>query len=174
MKQNVIWVIRTTARRTCSKYCAGFGQHLARRLLDGDVRAAYEGDPAVWMRYYFAIRAYLRLFIIASTLCPSAFIVSHYFRVSATGIDIHPGAKIGKGFFMVRVWWLVKLVWLESVSVGSNSWSKTIWNQWWWCFDYTRHPIVEDDVVVYAGAKAVLRLAEGPLLGGMFGLCCSR
>ncbi|MDR0068980.1 serine acetyltransferase, partial [Acinetobacter sp. 11520] len=78
-----------------------------RRLLDGDVRAAYEGDPAahsvdeVLLCYpgIFAIihhRIAHQLYAQVPLLSRIISELAH----SATGIDIHPGAKIGKGFFI--------------------------------------------------------------------------
>lgn len=78
-----------------------------RRLLDEDVIAAYEGDPAAHsvdevLICYPGLLAiiYHRL---SHQLYPHVPLVSRIISElahSETGIDIHPGAKIGKGFFI--------------------------------------------------------------------------
>lgn len=78
-----------------------------RRLLDGDVRAAYEGDPAahsvdeVLLCYpgIFAI-IYHRIAHQLYAQVPLLSRIISELAHSATGIDIHPGAQIGKGFFI--------------------------------------------------------------------------
>jgi serine O-acetyltransferase len=94
---------------------------------------------------------------------------------SATGIDIHPGAEIGASFFIdhgtgvvigetakigqrVRVYQAVTLG-AKSFPVGENgALVKGI----------QRHPIVEDDVVIYAGATILGRITigRGSTIGG--------
>jgi serine O-acetyltransferase len=94
---------------------------------------------------------------------------------SATGIDIHPGAQIGPSFFIdhgtgvvigetaiigerVRVY--------QAVTLGAKSFAADV--------DGTlvkgnaRHPIVEDDVVIYAGATILGRvtIGRGSVIGG--------
>jgi len=79
-----------------------------RALLKGDIQAAYDGDPAaksideVLLSYpcVLAIATYRiahELYIRGVPMIPR--IVSEYAH-SITAIDIHPGAKIGKNFFM--------------------------------------------------------------------------
>ena len=94
---------------------------------------------------------------------------------SATGIDIHPGAEIGDSFFIdhgtgvvigetaiigqrVRLYQAVTLG-AKSFPVGENGeLVKGI----------ARHPIVEDDVVIYAGATILGRITigRGSTIGG--------
>lgn len=79
-----------------------------REYLDTDIQAAFEGDPAagskdeVILSYpgLFAISVYRiahKLFKLGVPMIPR--IMTEYAH-SATGIDIHPGATIGKYFFM--------------------------------------------------------------------------
>lgn len=137
-----------------------------RRLLDGDVRAAYEGDPAahsvdeVLLCYpgIFAI-IYHRIAHQLYAQVPLLSRIISELAHSATGIDIHPGAQIGKGFFIdhgtgvvigetcvigerVRIYQAVTLGAKRFETNDDGALKK----------DYTRHPIVEDDVVIYAGA----------------------
>lgn len=87
---------------------------------------------------------------------------------SATGIDIHPGAEIGESFFIdhgtgvviggtaiigrrVRLYQAVTLG-AKRFEVDENSALMK---------DYPRHPIIEDDVVIYAGATILGRITVG-------------
>ena len=76
------------------------------------------------------------------------------FAHSKTGIDIHPGAKIGPYFFIdhgtgivigetVEIGSNVKLY--QGVTLGALSVSKEL-------ASIKRHPTIEDNVVIYAGA----------------------
>ncbi|MFU8926727.1 serine O-acetyltransferase EpsC [Acinetobacter puyangensis] len=153
-----------------------------RRLLDADVLAAFDGDPAarnvdeVLLCYpgIFAI-IYHR---IAHQLFPQVPLLSRIISElahSATGIDIHPGAQIGKGFFIdhgtgvvigetciigerVRIYQAVTLGAKRFEIDDSGSLKK----------DYARHPIVEDEVVIYAGATILGRITigKGSTIGG--------
>ncbi|AOA58376.1 serine O-acetyltransferase EpsC [Acinetobacter larvae] len=153
-----------------------------RRLLDADVCAAFEGDPAahsvdeVLLCYpgIFAI-IYHR---IAHQLYPAVPLLSRMIAEiahSATGIDIHPGAQIGQAFFIdhgtgvvigetcvigerVRIYQAVTLGAKRFEVTESGSLKK----------DYVRHPIVEDDVVIYAGATILgaIRIGRGSIIGG--------
>jgi serine O-acetyltransferase len=76
--------------------------------------------------------------------------VSHFSRW-CTGIEIHPGAKIGSGFFIDHGMGTVigetadignNVTLYHNVTLGGVSWKKT-----------KRHPTVEDHVVVGAGAQ---------------------
>lgn len=154
-----------------------------RRILDIDVQAAFQGDPAARsvdevLLCYPGILAiiYHRL---AHTLyelgVPLLARIVAELAHSSTGIDIHPGAQIGNGFFIdhgtgvvigetaiigerVRVY--------QAVTLGAKTFPQ----------DDTgalqkglpRHPIVEDDVVIYAGATVLGRITigKGSTIGG--------
>ena len=94
---------------------------------------------------------------------------------SATGIDIHPGARIGERFFIdpgtgvvigetavigrnVRLYQQVTLG-AKRFPVGEDG--SVVKGR-------ERHPIVEDDVVVYAGATVLGRvtIGQGSVIGG--------
>ncbi len=75
--------------------------------------------------------------------------LSHVIRFF-TGIEIHPGAKIGKKFFIDHGMGVIigetseignNVTFYQAVSLGGVSWKKE-----------KRHPTIEDDVVVGAGA----------------------
>jgi serine O-acetyltransferase len=94
---------------------------------------------------------------------------------AATGIDIHPGATIGAGFFIdhgtgvvigetaiigerVRVYQAVTLGAKRFPVDADGNLQKGL----------PRHPVVEDDVVIYAGATILGRitLGRGAVIGG--------
>ena len=153
-----------------------------RRLLDADVCAAYEGDPAAHsvdevLLCYPGILAIIH-HRLAHQLYPHVPLLSRIISElahSATGIDIHPGASIGSGFFIdhgtgivigetcvigqnVRIY--------QAVTLGAKRFETdadgTLKN------DYQRHPIVEDQVVIYAGATILGRITigRGSVIGG--------
>ncbi len=138
-----------------------------RSMLIEDVKAAYNGDPAA-LSYAEVKLAYPGLVAIAShriahelyelevPLIPR--IMSEYTH-SLTGIDIHPGASIGEGFFIdhgtgvvigetCHIGNNVKLY--QGVTLGAKSFpldehGRPIKH-------IQRHPTVEDNVIVYANS----------------------
>ena len=154
-----------------------------RGLLSGDVRAAFEGDPAAktpgeTIFCYPSITALTHqriaheLYKLDVPLIPR--IITEMAH-SATGIDIHPGASIGEEFFIDHGTGVVigetcvigkhcRLY--QGVTLGALSFPKEA--------DGTlvkgipRHPILEDNVTVYAGATVLGRvtIGEGSTIGG--------
>jgi len=153
-----------------------------RELLRGDVQAAYEGDPAarnvddVILSYPCvpAIATYRiahELHIRGVPMVPR--IMSEYAH-SLTGIDIHPGARIGRNFFIdhgtgvvigesteigdnVRIYQGVTLGAL-SVPKGAQA-----------AKGKKRHPTIEDDVIIYSGATILggdTVIGHGSVIGG--------
>lgn len=138
-----------------------------RETLQQDVQAAYEGDPAavsqleVVMSYpgFYAVtvhRVAHQLFRMEVPLIPR--VMSEYAH-SKTGIDIHPGAQIGPGFFIDHgtgvvigetcvIGRHVKLY--QGVTLGALSFAKDAHGNL--VKGVKRHPDVEDNVVIYAGA----------------------
>ncbi len=154
-----------------------------RRLLDSDVLAAYQGDPAArsvdevllcypgvlaMIHHRLAHALYkLGLPLLARIVAE----LSH----GQTGIDIHPGAVIGASFFIdhgtgvvigetavigerVRVYQAVTLG-AKRFPIDSEGQLKK---------GLPRHPVVEDEVVIYAGATILGRvtLGRGATIGG--------
>lgn len=137
-----------------------------RKLLATDVRAAYEGDPAarsfdeIIFSYpgIFAILTYRvahQLYELEVPILPR--IMSEYAH-SVTGIDIHPGAKIGKSFFIDHGTGVVigqttvigdRVKLYQGVTLGALSFKRDESG----ALDRQskRHPTLEDDVTVYAG-----------------------
>lgn len=173
--------VEAQARRSAQ----AFAQSLPaiRRLLDSDVLAAYQGDPAARsvdevLLCYPGILAMIhhrlahRLYQLGLPLL--ARIVAELAH-SETGIDIHPGAQIGAGFFIdhgtgvvigetavigqrVRVYQAVTLGAKRFPTDAEGHLQKGL----------PRHPVVEDDVVIYAGATILGRvtLGKGAVIGG--------
>ncbi len=170
-----------TAFETSVTFISKLGE--IRRLLTTDVEAAYIGDPAAKSRgeaifCYPSIysltnhRIAHELYTLNVPLIPR--IISELSH-SRTGIDIHPGAKIGEFFFMDHGTGIVigetaiigkRVRIYQGVTLGAKSFPldekgnpiKGI----------PRHPIVEDDVVIYAGATILGRITigKGSVIGG--------
>jgi serine O-acetyltransferase len=154
-----------------------------RRLLGTDVQAAYEGDPAATSRdetlfCYPGVLAITsqrlahELYKLDVPLLPRM-ITEH--AHSATGIDIHPGARIAESFFIdhgtgvvigetsvigrhVRIY--------QGVTLGAKSFPLDPDGRPIKGVD--RHPIVEDDVIIYSGATILGRvtIGRGSVIGG--------
>jgi serine O-acetyltransferase len=167
-------------------HCEEKGQEIAirflhefpklRTVLSTDVRAAFGGDPAakgydeIIFSYpgLFAISVYRvahQLFIQGVTLIPR--IMTEYAH-SLTGIDIHPGATIGKSFFIDHGTGVVigetteignRVRIYQGVTLGALSLPKEEVEQ---LRTKKRHPTIEDDVIIYAG---VTILGGDPVIG---------
>lgn len=154
-----------------------------RTILKTDVQAAYDGDPAaqsleeVVISYPFitAISAHRiahELFEMQVPLLPR--ILSEWAH-SRTGIDIHPGAKIGKGFFIDHGTGVVigetsiignNVKLYQGVTLGALSFPKD--ERGHLIRGQKRHPTLEDDVTVYAGATILgdITIGRGAVIGG--------
>jgi serine O-acetyltransferase len=154
-----------------------------KHLLSTDVVAAYNGDPAA-KSYGETIFSYPsiitlthhriahELLLLGVPLIPR--IISEMAH-SKTGIDIHPGAEIGEYFFIDHGTGVVigettiigKNVRLyQGVTLGAKSFpldenGKPIKG-------IPRHPIVEDDVIIYSGSTILGRITigKGSVIGG--------
>ncbi|MEI9926919.1 MAG: serine O-acetyltransferase EpsC [Sphingomonas sp.] len=171
--------------RTAGRIVGAFARELPgiRRLLDTDVEAAYAGDPAARsvdevLICYPCIQAVIHYRLAHSLYRLGAPLVARIVAEiahSLTGIDIHPGASIGHSFFIdhgsgvvigetavvgdrVRIYQAVTLGARSFPSEEDGSLTKGM----------PRHPIVEDDVVIYAGATILGRVTvgAGAVIGG--------
>jgi len=154
-----------------------------RALLDSDVEAAFYGDPAAGsvdevllcypgvvalIHHRLAHELYRRG---ARLLARIVAEIAH----SQTGIDIHPGAQIGSAFFIDHGTGVVigetavignRVRLYQAVTLGAKRFPT----------DETgalqkglpRHPHVEDDVVIYAGATILgnITIGKGSTIGG--------
>jgi len=163
----------------------GFAARLPglRRLLDTDVQAAFEGDPAAHsvdevLLCYPGVHAIIHHRLAHALHQLGAPLVARIIAEIAhgeTGIDIHPGARIGGSFFIdhgtgvvvgetavigerVRLYQAVTLG-ARRVPVGPEGAAAK---------GQPRHPILEDDVVIYAGATLLGRITIGAraVIGG--------
>jgi serine O-acetyltransferase len=154
-----------------------------RALLVSDVQAAYAGDPAATsiaeimlcypgtiaiLHYRLAHRLHqLGSPFIARMICD----ISH----SLTGIDIHPAAQIGASFFIDHGTGVVigetailgeRVRLYQHVTLGAKRFPADASGML--IKGTPRHPIVEDDVVIYAGATILGRITigAGSTIGG--------
>ncbi len=154
-----------------------------RVLLDSDVEAAYRGDPAARSVDEIVLCYPGTLAIIHHRLAHTLYrlgvpllarIVSELAH-SATGIDIHPGASIGNSFFIDHGTGVVigetavigdRVRIYQAVTLGAKRFSVDVDGALQ--KGTPRHPIVEDDVVIYAGATILGRvtIGRGSSIGG--------
>ncbi|MBW2675602.1 MAG: serine acetyltransferase, partial [Deltaproteobacteria bacterium] len=154
-----------------------------RRLLATDVMAAYEGDPAAHslgetIFCYPSIAAVTNyriaheLYLLDVDIIPR--IITEMAH-SQTGIDIHPGTKIGERFFIDHgtgtvigetcvIGRNVRLY--QGVTLGAKSFPKD--DSGALVKGIPRHPIVEDDVIIYSGTTILgrVRIGKGSIIGG--------
>ncbi|MEZ4366867.1 MAG: serine O-acetyltransferase EpsC [Kofleriaceae bacterium] len=154
-----------------------------RALAALDVRAAFEGDPA-------ATSVAEVLFCYPGIYAVSVYRVAHALRAegaaivprmmtelahAATGIDIHPGARIGRAFFIDHGTGVVigetsvigdRVRIYQGVTLGALSVPRASERPE---PGARRHPTIEDDVVIYAGATILggdTVIGRGAVIGG--------
>lgn len=154
-----------------------------REILCKDIEAAYNGDPAASNFFeivlsYPSVQAIL-VHRLASVLYEAKVpfiprMMSEYIH-EKTGVDIHPGATIGHGFFIDHGTGVVigstavignNVKLYQHVTLGALSLSNVALLR---KNDQKRHPTVEDDVTVYAGATILggrTVLGKGSIIGG--------
>ena len=154
-----------------------------RKLLDVDVLAAFHGDPAaqsvdeVVLSYpgVLALIHHRIAHVLYGLELPLLARMVAELAHGQTGIDIHPGARIGAGFFIdhgtgvvigetavigrnVRIY--------QAVTLGAKRFPRDA--QGHLQKGWPRHPVVQDDVVIYAGATILGRITigRGAVIGG--------
>ncbi|MFQ3583140.1 serine acetyltransferase [Chloracidobacterium validum] len=155
-----------------------------REMLAQDVDAAYLGDPAAHDRdevilSYPCVQAILvhriahDLFTRGVPLIPR--IMAEYVH-GRTGIDIHPGARIGRRFFIDHGTGVVigettiigdNVKIYQGVTLGALSFPKDANGAL--VRHIKRHPTIDDDVVIYAGATILggeTVIGRGSVIGG--------
>ncbi len=154
-----------------------------RTLLESDIIAAYEGDPAarnvdeVLVCYpgIMAITHYRLAHELHNLGVPMIARMISEIAHSVTGIEIHPGAQISGSFFIDHGTGVVigetaiigKNVRLyQAVTLGAKRFP--VDENGALVKGNLRHPIVEDDVVIYAGATILGRITigRGTTIGG--------
>ena len=155
-----------------------FGDELPaiRALLETDIRAAFEGDPAAKsldevMSCYPGVLAIIHHRLAHGLYRFGAPMLGRMVSEAAhgaTGIDIHPGAEIGESFFIDHGTGVVvgetaiigrHVRLYQAVTLGAKRFETD--QNGHLLKDYPRHPILEDDVVVYAGATILGRITVG-------------
>jgi len=149
--------------------------------LDTDIEAAYNGDPAAYSKAEIIVsypgiyagmvyRIAHELYLLSVPLIPR--IMSEYAH-NITGIDIHPGAVIGRYFFMDHGTGIVigettvignNVKLYQGVTLGalSTKGGQSIKG-------VKRHPTIHDNVTVYSGASILggdTIIGEGVVIGG--------
>jgi serine O-acetyltransferase len=154
-----------------------------KRRLSSDIQAAYEGDPAarsleeVILSYpcVYAIATYRIAHELYDREVPLIPRMMSEHAHSLTGIDIHPGARIGENFFIdhgtgvvigetseignnVRIY--------QGVTLGGQSLPRKEVSK---LRGKKRHPTIEDDVIIYSGATILggkTVIGKGAVIGG--------
>ncbi len=154
-----------------------------RTLLDSDIHAAYEGDPSAQspdqvLVCYPGITAVIHhrvAHVLYKLGAPLVARMISEIAHSATGIDIHPGAEIGESFFIDHGTGVVigetavigrRVRLYQAVTLGAKRFDKD--ENGMLVKGNARHPLVEDDVVIYAGATILGRITigKGSVIGG--------
>ncbi|MCR5118025.1 MAG: serine O-acetyltransferase [Lachnospiraceae bacterium] len=152
-----------------------------REYIETDVQAAFDGDPAAFYKdevifsypglyAIFVNRVAHELYLLGVPLIPR--IMTEYAH-SVTGIDINPGATIGKYFFIdhgtgivvgetTEIGDNVKIY--QGVTLGalSTKGGRSLNNK-------KRHPTIEDNVTIYSGASILgggTVIGKGAVIGG--------
>ncbi len=192
--------ISLSIRHECRRYnqvctlCVERGQREAvtflrklpglRKTLGDDVRAAYQGDPAA-KSYDEIIFSYPSILAIAMYRLAHELVVQEIpllprmiseYAHSITGIDIHPGARIGRNFFIDHGTGVVigetciigdRVRLYQGVTLGALS--LPMEEQGDLLRRSKRHPTIEDRVTIYAGATILggeTVIGAGAVIGG--------
>lgn len=174
-----------THREQASEIVSEFASWLpqVRLLVESDIQAAFHGDPAARsidevLACYPGITAVMHHRLAhALHVCGAPLVgrivaeIAH----STTGIDIHPGAQIQGNFFIDHGTGVVigetavigqRVRLYHGVTLGAKRFPVDESNRL--IKGAARHPIVEDDVVIYAGATILGRvtIGRGSVIGG--------
>lgn len=156
----------TTACRNCNNHLIArsffAGIPALHRKLHTDIEAIVEGDPAAKSEFE-VIRAYPGFFAVCFYRIAHALLEAEVpliprilteYAHSKTGIDIHPGASIGEYLYIDHGTGIVigettvignRVKLYQGVTLGALSVEKSM-------ADTKRHPTIEDNVIIYAGA----------------------
>jgi serine O-acetyltransferase len=149
------------------------------RLADTDVEAAFTGDPAAYSKEeiiitypgFYAICVYRLAHKLHELDVPLIPRLMGEYAHEKTGIDIHPGAKIGENFFIDHGTGVVigetsiigkNVKIYQGVTLGALSVKKKLQS-------VKRHPTIEDDVVIYANSTILggdTIIGQGSVIGG--------
>ena len=154
-----------------------------RRILNADILAAFEGDPAaksveeIVFSYPVveAITAHRIAHVLYQEGVPIVPRIIAEHAHGLTGVDIHPGAKIGEGFFLDHGTGVVigetsvlgrGVKMYQGVTLGALSTRRSECGA---PERQKRHPTIEDNVTIYAGETILggdTVIGEGSVIGG--------
>lgn len=159
----------TDAQAHAEEICVEFFGQIptVRAMVQTDLQAAYDGDPAatdmaeIIFAYpgLFAITVYRLAHVLYTLKVPMLPRIMTEYAHSITGIDIHPGATIGKFFFIDHGTGIVvgettvigdNVKLYQGVTLGalSTRGGQSLRGK-------RRHPTIEDNVTIYAGASVL-------------------
>lgn len=175
LNRQIVLVLRSSgmeqqeAERKAQDVCLKFLETIpqVRALVQTDVQAAYDGDPAATSRDevifcypgLFAITVYRLAHVLYRMGVPMIPRIMTEHAHSITGIDIHPGADIGEYFFIDHGTGIVigettiigtHVKVYQGVTLGglTTRGGQLLRGQ-------KRHPTIEDNVTIYAGASVL-------------------
>lgn len=148
-------------------------------ILLSDVKALIGGDPAAHSEFeviraypgFYAVFIYRFSHLLHQLEIPLIPRILSEYAHAKVGIDIHPGAEIGHSFFIDHGTGVVigetsilgnRVKVYQGVTLGALSIHKDLAN-------IKRHPTVEDDVIIYAGATILggeTIIGKGSVIGG--------
>jgi serine O-acetyltransferase len=154
-----------------------------REILAQDILAAFKEDPAarntdeIIFSYpsSIAIATYRLANLLWRLEVPLMPRIMTEHAHSITGIDIHPGATVGRGFFIDHGTGVVigetavigeNCTLYQGVTLGALNFPRDETGQI--LRNYKRHPTLEDDVVVYSNASILgnITIGKGATVGG--------
>jgi serine O-acetyltransferase len=170
-----------TAKRVTRDFLAGLPT--VRAILQTDVVAAFEGDPAA-ISTEEVILSYPGMEAIAVQRMAHCLYQRHVALIprimtewahNKTGIDIHPGATIGPSFFIDHGTGVVigettvigrSVRLYQGVTLGAKSFPKDAQGRV--VKGVKRHPNIEDNVIIYAGATILgdITIGHDSIIGG--------
>ncbi len=173
------YIRKRAAQRICLKFFSTIPR--IREYLNTDIQATYDGDPAasskdeIILAYpgLLAITIYRfahELYLLRVPLIPR--MMTEYAH-RHTGVDIHPGASIGKYFFIDHATGIVigstsvigeHVKVYQGVTIGALSTKEGQKLR-----GSKRHPTIEDDVTLYSGATILggdTVIGKGAIIGG--------
>jgi len=156
---------QSRAQQVCLEFLATIPQ--VRAMVQTDLQAFYDGDPAatgmeeIIYAYpgLFAITVYRLAHVLYTLKVPMIPRIMTEHAHSITGIDIHPGATVGKYFFIDHGTGIVvgettvigdNVKIYQGVTLGalSTRGGQSLRGK-------RRHPTIEDNVTIYAGASVL-------------------
>ena len=173
----------------CRTMARNVTQHLLsrlpniRKILKGDVKAAFDGDPAA-KSYEEIVISYPCITAIATYRIAHELYLEQVPLIprimaecahTKTGIDIHPGAKIGRNFFIDHGTGVVigetsvignNVKIYQGATLGALSFRKDERGRI--IKGGKRHPTIEDNVTIYAEATILgdIVVGKGAVIGG--------